>query len=96
MGGVGHRIRLWFSLAGVIVDCRFLRPRRAIEMIEMIEMIWGSAGWVCALRGGSGGGRAGEILNLGPLDSGVGYGFFLWLGGSEACSILVFFGSACF
>ena len=39
MGSVGHGIRLWFALAGVIVDCRFLRPRRAIERIEMIEMI---------------------------------------------------------
>ena len=28
--------------------------------------------------GGSGGGRVGDILNLGPLDSGVGYGFPLW------------------
>ena len=39
LGSVGHGIRLWFALTGVIVDCRFLRPRRAIEMIEVIEMI---------------------------------------------------------
>ena len=47
---VGHGIRLWFALTGVIVDCRFLRPRRAIEMIEVIEMIEmievsGGGGW---------------------------------------------------
>ena len=50
-GSVGHCIRLWFAVAGVFVDCRFLRPRRVIEMIEMIEMIeviWGSAGRGCA------------------------------------------------
>ena len=81
MGSVGHGIRLWFALTGVIVDCRFLRPCRAIEMIEMIEMIeviWGSAGRGCAFWSGSGGGRVGDILNCGPLDSGVGYGFSPW------------------
>ena len=36
---VGPCIRLWFALAGVLVDCRFLRLHRAIEMIEMIDMI---------------------------------------------------------
>ena len=57
LGSVGHGIRLWFALAGVIVDCRFLRPRRAIERIEMIgtiemiEVIWGgAAGRGCAFR----------------------------------------------
>ena len=44
----------------------------------MIQVIWGSAGWGCVVWGGSGGGRVGDILNLGPLDSGVGYGFPLW------------------
>ena len=80
LGRIGHGIRLWFALTGVIVDCRFLRPRRAIEMIEVIEMIWGSAGGGCAFWCGSGGGRAGDILNLGPLGSRAGYGFSLWFG----------------
>ena len=83
LGSVGPCIRLWFALAGVLVDCRFLRPRRAIETIEtieMIEMVWGSAGRGCAFWCGSGGGRADDILNLGPLDSGAGYGFSLWFG----------------
>ena len=83
LGGVGHCIHLWFALAGVFVDCGFLRPRRAIEtieMIEMIEMIWGSAGWGCACWRGSGGGRADNILDFGPLDSGTGCGFSLWFG----------------
>ena len=53
---------------------------KVIEMIKMIEMIWESAGWGCALWGGSGGGRAGDILDLGPFDSGAGYGFSLWFG----------------
>ena len=44
----------------------------------MIQVIWGSAGWGCVVWGGSGGGRVGDILNLGPLDSGVGYGFSPW------------------
>ena len=52
-----------------------------IEMIEMIEMIWGSAGRGCAFWCGSGGGRVGDMLNFGPLGSGVGYGFSLWLEG---------------
>ena len=67
MGGVGHGIRLWFALTGVIVDCRFLRPRRAIEVIEMIEVIeviWGSAGPGYVAWGGWWGGRVGDILDL--------------------------------
>ena len=52
-----------------------------IEMIEMIEMIWGSAGRGCAFWCGSGGGRVGDMLNFGPLGSGVGYGFSLWFEG---------------
>ena len=58
-GGAGHGIRLWFALTGVIVDCRFLRPRRAIETIETIEtieMVLPSAGWGCAFWRGSDGG----------------------------------------
>ena len=61
MGGVGHGIRLWFALTGVIIDCRFLRPRRAIGVIGMIGVIgviWGSAGWGCVVWGGSGGGSS--------------------------------------
>ena len=61
LGSVGHGIRLWFALTGVIVDCRFLRPRRAIEMIEVIEMIemievigGGLAGIRCARGSGEG------------------------------------------
>jgi len=54
-GSAGHGIRLWFSLVGVIFDCHFLRPRQAIEMIEMIEVIWGGAGdarrWVAPVGG---------------------------------------------
>ena len=53
-GSVGHGICLWFPITGGIACCRFLRPRRAIEMIEMIEMIeviWGgAAGRGCAFR----------------------------------------------
>ena len=32
----------------------------------------------CAFWGGPGGDRVGDILNCGPLDAGVGYGFSLW------------------
>ena len=46
---------------------------KVIEMIKMIEMIWESAGWGCALWGGSGGGRGGDILDLGGFGSGGGY-----------------------
>ena len=81
-GSVGHCIRLWFAVAGVFVDCRFCDPWgiETIEMIEMIEMGGGAAGWGCACWRGSGGGRAGNILDFGPLDSGAGCGFSLWFG----------------
>ena len=52
-----------------------------IEMIEMIEMILGSAGWGCAFGGAPMGGRVGDMSNFGPLGSGVGYGFSLWFEG---------------
>ena len=78
--------RLWFSGVAVSSDRHFFRKRPPIEMIKMIEMIkviemiWGSAGWGCAFWCGSGGGRTGDILDLGPFDSGAGYGFSLWFG----------------
>ena len=56
LGSSGHGIRLWFSLVGVFVDCPFLRPRGPIEVIEMIEVIWGSAGPGYVARGGLVGG----------------------------------------
>ena len=52
---VGPCIRLWFALPGVVFDRPFLRPRRAIKMIDKIEMIWvlgwGSASWGCSGMG---------------------------------------------
>ena len=50
-------------------------------MIEVIEVIWGSAGPGYVARGGWWGGRVDDILKLGQFDSGVGYGFSLWFGG---------------
>ena len=50
-------------------------------MIEVIEVIWGSAGRVACFGAAPVGGRVGDMLNLGPLGSGVGYGFSLWFEG---------------
>ena len=49
-------------------------------MIEVIEVSGGSAGPGYVARGGWWGGRVDDILNLGPLGSGAGYGFSLWFG----------------
>ena len=84
LGSVGHGIRLWFALTGVIVDCRFLRPRRAIEMIEVIEMIemievsGGGAGRDTLREGLGGGSQVGDILDFRGFGSGQMYGSCLW------------------
>ena len=49
-------------------------------MIEVIEVSGGSAGPGYVARGGWWGDRGDDILILGPLGSGAGYGFSLWFG----------------
>ena len=83
LGSVGPCIRLRFALAGVLVDCRFLRPCRAIETIETIEMIETSGGpaWRrCVALGLRRGGRFEDTFYFGCFDSGAGDGIFLWFG----------------
>ncbi len=80
LGSVGHGIRLWFALASIIVGCLFLRPRGAIEMIDMIEVIEVSGGPAdrgYVAQGLRWGNRVEDILDFGGFDSGGEYGIRL-------------------
>ena len=78
---VGYLFRLWLALDGRFLEHPIFRKRPAIEMIEMIEMIWVPLAGI-VLRGGEWGRPEGrrdsDICDLGVCDPGVGYGICLW------------------